>query len=90
MTDSVNTFIHGALAMACLVAGIRFLAFYRLSRDRFFLWFAAAFWAFMVGWVVKLFIPDYTDHTHYLYLFRLSGFVLILIAIWRKNRQSPG
>jgi hypothetical protein len=84
---SVISFLAGSIAMACFVIGLVFVKYWRLSRDRFFLWFAAAFWAFMVGWILKLIGPDYSEHTHFLYLPRLVGFVLILIAIIMKNRR---
>ncbi len=81
-------FMHGALAMGCFAIGLKFLKFWHLSRDRFFIWFAAAFWTFMLGWILKLAAPTYTEHSHYLYLPRLVGFLLILFAIGMKNRRS--
>ena len=84
---SALSFMHGMIAMACFVVGLVFLKYWRLSRDRFFIWFAAAFWAFMIGWVLKLVGPDYQEHTHYLYLPRLVGFLMISMAILLKNRR---
>ena len=86
---SALSFLHGTIAMACFVIGLVFLKYWRLSRDRFFIWFAAAFWVFMVGWLLKLAGPDYEEHTHYLYLPRLAGFLMILLAILLKNRRPP-
>ena len=84
---SVLPFLHGCIAMACFVIGLIFLKYWRLARDPFFIWFAAAFWTFMIGWILRLIGPDYREHTHYLYLPRLLGFLLILIAIVLKNRR---
>ncbi|MBA3463053.1 MAG: hypothetical protein H0T46_24060 [Deltaproteobacteria bacterium] len=86
---SIPMFLAGSIAMAAFVTGIIFLKYWRLSRDPFFIWFAAAFWTFTVGWILKLVGPDYQEHTHYLYLPRLLGFLMILIAIVMKNRRRP-
>lgn len=86
---TVLMFMWGAIAMACFAIGLVFLRYWKVSRDRFFLWFAAAFWTFMIGWVLRFAVPQVTDHTHFLYLPRLLGFVLILIAIVLKNRRRP-
>jgi len=86
---SLPIFLAGALAVACFVIGLVFLKYWRVSRDGFFIWFAAAFWTFMVGWTLKLVGPEYQEHAHYLYLPRLLGFVLIVTAIVIKNRRRP-
>ena len=41
----VNAVILGAIAMASLVAALFFLRFWKNTRDRFFLFFAVAFFA---------------------------------------------
>ncbi|MBA3451779.1 MAG: hypothetical protein H0T42_01635 [Deltaproteobacteria bacterium] len=74
--------------MASFVIGLRFLKFWRLSRDRFFVWFAAAFCMFSLGWVIRTFDVEASEHAHLVFLPRLAGFVMILIAIIDKNRQS--
>jgi hypothetical protein len=86
---SILAFMSGAVAMACFAIGLVFLRYWRVSRDPFFIWFASAFWCFSIGWILKLVGPDYQEHTHYLYLPRLVGFLLILIAIVAKNRRAP-
>lgn len=88
MSDQLLWFCHGGLTVACLLVGIKFLKFWRVSQDRFFLWFAAAFCAFAAGWVLRSFGPGSADHAYYVYLPRLAGFVLILVAIVDKNRRA--
>jgi hypothetical protein len=73
--------------MASFVVGLLFLRFYKLARDRFFLWFTAAFWIFSIGWAIRIFSADYTENTHWSYVPRLMGFLLILTAIIQKNRR---
>jgi hypothetical protein len=85
---SWNWFIWGALTMACAVVGFFFLRFWRESRDRFFLLFAAAFWALGLNWLGLVALPYDVETRHYVYFFRLAAFVLILVAIVDKNRRQ--
>ena len=43
--------LAGALAMACALAGLIFLRFWKSSRDGFFLCFAASFWLQGAQWL---------------------------------------
>ena len=45
----------GALVMACFVAGLFFLRFWRKTRDRLFMIFAIAFWLMGVNWLALSF-----------------------------------
>lgn len=40
----MSELLAGAACALCCVAGLFFLRFWRRSRDRFFAFFAAAFW----------------------------------------------
>jgi hypothetical protein len=72
--------------MASWVVGLLFLRYWRKSRDRLFAIFAVAFWVLSLHWI-GLAIAQPSDETrHYLYLFRLVAFLLILWAIVDKNR----
>ena len=85
--SATNQFIHGLLVMACAVAGLFFLRFWRKTRDRLFVVFAIAFWLLAVNWFWLAFSHRDEPETA-LYLLRLAGFVLILLGIWDKNRAS--
>ena len=87
MTD-LTPFLQGAITLACFAIGIKFLKYWRLSRDRFFVWFAIAFWMFGTGWILRVFLPDIGEHGYLVFVPRVLGFVLILIAILDKNRRS--
>ena len=84
--SAVQQLMHGALVMACLVICVQFLKFWRLSRDRFFIFFALAFGTFAVGFTVRGL--SITDHEYVVYLPRLVGFLIILFAIFDKNRSA--
>jgi hypothetical protein len=86
---TAQIFVAGMLTMTSFVIGLRFLKFWRLSRDRFFLFFTAAFWTFALGWALRTFDVGLGEHTHLSYLPRLAGFLMILVGILDKNRQSP-
>ena len=84
----MQQFLTGASAMACWVAMLFFLRFWRESGDRLFVMFSVAFLLLgltRLGLAVS-FEPS-EEHT-YLYWVRLAAFVLILVAIVDKNRRK--
>jgi hypothetical protein len=86
MKEQAIHFMVGAIATACLVAGIFFLRFWRKTRDRLFALFAAAFLLLALNWVALAFTSRDEMRTA-LYAVRLVAFVLILVAIIDKNRS---
>lgn len=87
MSDQLLVFLHGAITLGFFLIAVKFLKFWRSSRDRFFLWFASAFLIFCVGWSLPAFDIGATDHAHYVFVPRLVGFLLIIAAIMDKNRS---
>ena len=83
----MNEFLHGLLVMACAVAGLFFLRFWRKTRDRLFIVFAIAFWLLASNWLCLAWSRMNEPHTLF-YVIRLAAFVLILIGIWDKNRAA--
>lgn len=84
----MNQFLWGAMAMASWVAGLVFLRYWKVSRDRFFMMFAFAFWTLGLTWAA-LGIEDPSNETrHYFYALRLAAFLLIIWAIIDKNRGA--
>jgi Ca2+/Na+ antiporter len=83
-----NAFILGAVVMACLVAGLFFIRFWRKTADRLFLMFAIAFWVLAINWSALMFMSEQNELRTALYLLRMLAFVLILIAIFDKNRTT--
>jgi uncharacterized membrane protein HdeD (DUF308 family) len=72
--------------MASLTVGLFFLRFWRYTRDRFFLFFAAAFGIEGVNRVAQGLSAISADSEPFFYLVRLISFLLILAAIVDKNR----
>jgi uncharacterized membrane protein len=85
----MNEFLSGAVFTLCCVAGVFFLRFWRKTRDRFFAFFAAAFWLMALHRAVML-GPWNNEYLAEVYLLRLLAFVLILAAIVDKNRARGG
>ena len=82
--DFYIQFMWGALTMASAVAGLFFLRFWRKTRDRLFLIFAAAFWILGTNWLVLAITRH--DEAHW-YSLRLIAFILIIVGIVDKNRS---
>ena len=83
----IENFLSGAVSFGFLIAGMYFLRFWRRTRDGLFLAFAVAFWllGFNQGLIALTDVP--VEERSPLYLFRLAAFVLIIAAIWWKNRR---
>lgn len=80
-------FLSGAITLGFFVAGLFFLRFWKKTHDKLFLAFAMAFWLLGLGQALLAFTSVPVEERSFLYLIRLAAFVLILIAIWRKNRE---
>jgi hypothetical protein len=89
MTGHALDFLAGMIAMGFAVAALFFVRFWRRTRDGLFLAFAAAFGLLAVhqGLIAGLRIAN--EDRSWVYLLRLLAFVLILVAIVRKNLGKP-
>ena len=84
-------FLSGAITMGFIVCGLFFLRFWMRMRDPLFAWFAVAFWllAFCQALLALTGIP--VEERSWVYLIRLAAFLLIIVAILRKNiGTKPG
>ena len=88
MSFAVYTYLFGVLTALSFVAGLFFVRYWRASRDRFFLFFAVAFWALGANWALLVGRDPSDEYTPYFYLLRLFAFLLILVAIVDKNRRQ--
>jgi hypothetical protein len=84
----MNPFFWGATAMGCLAVGLIFVRSWRLTGDRFFAFFGAAFWILGAHWIALAVVGAVDETRHYFYAVRLVGFLLVLVAIAEKNRES--
>ena len=82
----MREFIWGVLSMQTVVAALFFLRSWRLTSDRLFLFFALAFFAMTLNWIGLSNVDPGLERVHYVYLFRLAAFALIIAGIIDKNR----
>ncbi len=80
--------LAGAVSFGFGVAALFFFRFWRDTRDELFLSFGLAFVLLAAGQLTLALsgIPD--EQRSWVYLLRLAAFVLILVAIVRKNSTS--
>jgi hypothetical protein len=87
MTEQVLMAAFGASATAFALIALVFIRYYKEQRDRLFGFFAAAFGFMALGFVIRI-VTDVDEHRAYVFLPRLCGFILIIIAIFDKNRRG--
>lgn len=80
-------FLSGAVALGFAVCALYFLRFWRRTHDELFLAFALAFLLLGTGQTVLALADIPTEERGSIYLLRLAAFLVIIIAIWRKNRR---
>ena len=81
----MTIFISGVLVTGYAVAALFFLRFWTRTRDRLFLLFASAFALLSLQRGLLAIVAD-PNAAAPLYALRLLAFLLILYAIWDKNR----
>lgn len=81
-------FTSGLITMGYFIAGLFFFRFWRRTDDGLFFVFGVAFWllALNQGLVAVTGVPR--EEQTWFYLLRLAGFMLIIVAIVRKNIGS--
>jgi hypothetical protein len=81
-------FLSGAVAFGFFACALFFIRFWRRTREQLFLAFSLSFALLGLGQTVIALAQIPTEEKGALYLFRLTAFLLILLAIYRKNRPS--
>ena len=78
-------FTAGALTLGWLAIGVFFLKFWRRTGDGLFLAFAIAFVLLATNQAVPVLFGVASEDQGYIYLLRLAAFLLIILAVFRKN-----
>ena len=86
--DFLNSFLSGAVALSFTICTLFFLRYWSRTRDELFLSFAIAFSLLATGQTILALTNIPTEERGALYLIRLAAFLLILFAIYRKNRSA--
>jgi hypothetical protein len=82
----IEGFLLGIIVTCSLVTGAYFLKFWRRTGDQLFLAFAAAFIIEGLNRLGFLFVDLPNEGSPIIYTVRFLAFMLILIAIVRKNQ----
>ena len=88
MTPVLNAFLSGAITCGFLIASLFFARFWSRTRDGLFLAFAAAFALLGFGQALLTLSGVPVEERSPLYLIRLAAFLLIIVAIIRKNAKA--
>jgi len=83
-------FLAGSVSMGFVIAALFFARFWRNTRDRFFLAFAAAFLLLAVNQALAQWLGAAAERVSYTYLLRVLAYVIILAAIVDKNLSRRG
>lgn len=81
-------YVWGVLSMGCLVAALFFMRYWRSSRDRLFVFFAAAFALMGLQWTVSSLLGVEETHHADLLILRILAFISIIVGILDKNRRD--
>jgi hypothetical protein len=81
-------FVSGLATAGYLVAGMFFLRFWIRSRDTLFLMFAAAFGLLALNPALVVLSGTPREEQSWIYLIRLAGYLLIIMAIVHKNLRG--
>ncbi len=87
MTEQMLMALYGASSAVFAIAGVLFARYWVIHRDRLFGFFAAAFWCFSLGFLIRV-VTGIDEHRAFIFIPRLIGFVLIILAIFDKNRRA--
>jgi hypothetical protein len=87
---AVNMFLAGMVTAGFLAGGLFFARFWARSRDSLFLAFTAAFWLLALNQALVALIQEPEANQSWLYLLRVAAFLLIAVAIVRKNAGDAG
>jgi hypothetical protein len=83
-------FLAGAVAMGFIVAALFFFRFWKRTKDELFFAFAFAFVLFALNQAIPVIMDIPPEERSWVYLLRLAGFSLLIVAILRKNRKRSG
>jgi membrane-associated PAP2 superfamily phosphatase len=84
----IDDFLGGAISMGFAIAALLFLKYWKRTRDGFFLAFAAAFLLLGINQALLSVTNVPVEERSSLYLIRLAAFLIIIGAMWSKNREA--
>jgi Fe2+ transport system protein B len=83
----MNELLIGAISTSCFIIALFFLRFWHSTKDRFFLFFALAFFIECGNRLSLYLFFDLHEASPMYYLIRLVAYSFILAAIFEKNKR---
>ena len=88
MSPVLVTYLAGMVTAGFLACGLFVARFWWRSRDFLFAAFAAAFWLLALNAALVVLMPTPGERRALFYLLRVGAFLLIAVAIVRKNADA--
>ena len=85
---AVNLFLAGMVTAGFFAGGLLFARLWVRSRDGLFLAFAGAFWLLALNEMLVSLEAETDNRQSWFYLLRVVAFLLIALAIVRKNASD--
>lgn len=85
----MTSFLSGMITAGFLIAAVFFFRFWRRTGDALFAIFGFSFLLFAIGQSISVSFDFLHDDKSLVYVIRLIGFGLLLVAIARKNLAKP-
>ena len=85
MNSPLANFVSGVIAMGFLVCAAFFARFWSRTKDALFASFGLAFLLLAIAQSLVTMLSLPLEERSWLYLLRLAAFLLIIVAIMRKN-----
>lgn len=82
-------FLAGAVTFGFAAGAAFFFSFWRKTSDRLFLAFGIAFVLFALNQLLSHALTVVIEPASLVYILRILGFVIIIVAIVDKNLQKP-
>jgi hypothetical protein len=86
---SMYAFLSGAVTMGFLTAGLLFFRFWRRTGDALFVYFGVSFWLLAASQAILIVLDLPNEDQSWIYLLRLSAFVVLIVGIVCKNLTRP-
>ena len=83
--SGLSPFLGGLITMCFAAIGLCFVRFWTLNRDPLFVAFAIAFWLLAANQALVGLSVVPREEQSWVYLLRVAAFLVIAIAIVRKN-----
>lgn len=84
----INQLLLGAITTLALAISLILLRFWRTTRDRFFVFFSAAFAMMGIVRLLLAVVPRLNEREPLIYILNLVAMLLIVYAIVDKNRKA--